>query len=123
MFLKAPFTLPPGWLARFGYPCYRRLVGIFWSPCGDEGSYDDGEWSACGLCDNWLFLAFVRQPHVRQWLDENDLQIGNSELDAKHWLVADAVTNDVYAADRRTARTAVVAQRLPAVVAPTDDPA
>jgi hypothetical protein len=121
--LKAPFRLPGGWLTTFGYRHGRRFVALFWEPCGDESCFDDGVSSACGLTDNWMFLALVRRPDVGGWLDANGIHLGNSEQPAPHWLVADAVTNDVYAADRRTARTAVVAQRLPAVVAPTDDPA
>jgi hypothetical protein len=36
MLLKAPFRLPPGFLAAFGYPGGRRFVALYWEPCGDE---------------------------------------------------------------------------------------
>jgi site-specific recombinase XerD len=42
MFLRAPFKLPPAFLAAFGYAGGRRLVARFWEPCGDEACYDDG---------------------------------------------------------------------------------
>ena len=46
--LKAPFPLPAGFLAAFGYSGGRRFVALFWEPCGDEACYDDGVSYACG---------------------------------------------------------------------------
>jgi hypothetical protein len=111
--LKAPFRLPEGWLTAFGYRRGRRFVGLFWEPCGDESCVDDGVRSACGLTDNWLYLDFIRQPHVRCWLDGQNLNLGNSDESAQHWFVADALTGDLYAAPCREARGIVRAQTLP----------
>jgi hypothetical protein len=111
--LKAPFRLPPGFLTAFGYPYGRRLVALYWEPSGDEACYDNGQSYACGCCDNWLFLDFVRQPEVRQWLDTNAINLGNSDETATHWLVADALTGDLYAAPQREARAIVRIQTLP----------
>src|SRR4051812_20544953 len=110
--LKAPFRLPPGWLAAFGYHGERQLVALFWEPCGDEACYDDGESYACGLCDNWLYLDFVHQPDVRTWLDENGLCLGNSDEAARHWLIADTLTADLYAAPWKQAAAMVRRQEL-----------
>ena len=111
--LKAPFQLTEGWLTAFGYPHGRRFVAIFWEPCGDEACYDDGISSACGMSDNWLYLGFIRQPQVRSWIDENQLDFGNSDESATHWLIADASTGELFAAPVREAYSAVQAQRLP----------
>jgi hypothetical protein len=111
--LKAPFTLPPGFLAAFGYRRGRRFVGLFWEPCGDEACYDDGESYACGLCDNWLYLDLVRRPEVRRWLDDNGVNLGNSDEAATHWLVVDAGTGEAHAAPCREARAVLISQRLP----------
>jgi hypothetical protein len=70
MTLKAPFTLTPDFLASFGYRKGRRLVALYWEPCGDEACYDDGISSACGCCANWMYLDLVRRADVRLWLDE-----------------------------------------------------
>jgi hypothetical protein len=112
MFLKAPFRLPPGFLGTFGYPGGRRLVALYWEPSGDEACYDDGVSYACGLSDNWLFLGFIRQADVRRWLDENGLNLGSSDEPASHWLIADALTCDLYAATSREAHAVVCGQRL-----------
>ena len=111
--LKAAFRLPEGWLTAFGYRHGRRYVGLCWEPCGDEASYDDGISSAIGLSDNWLYLDFIRQPQVRRWLDENDLHLGNSDESAQHWLIAEASTGELFAAERREAHVIVRAQRFP----------
>ena len=113
MLLKAPFRLPEGWLTQFGYPGERRFVALYWEPCGDEASVTDGVRSACGMSDNWLYLKFVREPHVRRWLDDNGIALGNSEDEAQHWLVVDASTSGVYAASRRDAYSILLAQQLP----------
>ena len=111
--MKAPFLLLDGWLAAFGYPGSRRFVALYWEPCGDEACFDDGIHSACGLSDNWMYLDFKRQPHVREWLDENDIHLGDSERPARHWLVADAVTGELVAAQWREAFAIVHGQHLP----------
>lgn len=113
MLLKAPFRLPHGFLAKFGYDGRRRFVALYWEPCGDESCYDDGESFACGLCDNGLFLGFVYQAHVDHWLKENGIHLGDSEREARQWLVADALAGDLYAAPRGEASFVVRTQRLP----------
>jgi len=111
--LKAPFRLPDGWLRSLGYSGDRRFVALYWEPCGDEACYFDGVSYACGLSDNWLYLGFIRQPHVRHWLDENRLELGNSDESALHMLIADASTGELFAAERRAAVAIVRAQHLP----------
>jgi hypothetical protein len=110
--LKAPFRLPPGFLAAFGHPVGRRWVALHWERCGDEAGYDDGVSSACGLSNNWLYLDFVHRPDVSRWLEENSVHLGNSEEPARHWLVVDSATGELYAAPRRQAHATVFAQEL-----------
>src|SRR5262249_55392520 len=113
MLTKAPFHVPPGFLLAFGYREGRRFVALYWEPSGDEACYDDGISSAVGMSDNWLYLAFIRRPEVRRWLDEQGLNLGSSDEPAEHWLIADAVTGDLYAAPRREAGQIVRQQQLP----------
>jgi hypothetical protein len=113
MLRKAPFTLPAGFLAAFGYPGGRRFVALFWEPSGDEACYDDGQSYACGMCDNWLYLGFIHRADVGRWLDEQGLNLGNSDEAAQDWLVADALTGDLHAAPSREASAVVRQQQLP----------
>jgi hypothetical protein len=113
MLLKAPFRLPNGFLTSFGYPGRRRFIAIYWEPAGDESCYDDGESSACGMCDNGLFLGFVYQPNVAHWLNENGIHLGDSDREARHWLVTDDQTGDLYAVPCGEASLVVRTQRLP----------
>jgi hypothetical protein len=113
MFQQAPFRLPPGFLSTFGYTGGRRLVALFWEPSGDEACFDDGVSYGCGLCDNWLYLDFVRQPQVWEWLDANGLNLGNSDEAATHWLIADTETGDLFAATSGEASAVVRSQVLP----------
>jgi hypothetical protein len=113
MLQQAPFRLPPGFLPAFGYPYGRRFVALYWEPCGDEAAFDDGVSAAVGMSDNWLFLGFIRQPQVREWLDANGLNLGNSDEAATHWLIADAETGDLFAATSREASAVVRSQVLP----------
>lgn len=113
MIRKAPFQLPAGFLAAFGYPYARRYVALFWECCGDEACYDDGQRYACGSCDNWMYLDFTRQPDVRAWLDANGINLGNSDEQARYWLVVDSQTNDVYAAPTGEAVRILRTQTIP----------
>jgi hypothetical protein len=114
MILKAPFRLPTDFLTRFGYQGERRVVALYWEPCGDEACYDDGISSACGMSDNWLYLAFIHQTDVQPWLDEKGIHLGNSDEAARHWLVVDAATCEVYAAPRSEAFRILRTQTIPA---------
>ena len=113
MLIKALFRLPSGFLDAFGYPGGRRFVALYWEPCGDEASWDDGISSAVGMSDNWLYLDFIRQPNVRQWMEANNLNLGNSGESATHWWLADRATGDLYAGPRREAYAVVHNQQLP----------
>jgi hypothetical protein len=113
MLQQAPFRLPPGFLPAFGYAGGRRQVALFWEPSGDEACFDDGVSYACGMCDNWLYLDFIHQPQVREWLDANSLNLGNSDEPATHWLIADTETGDLFAAPEREARAILRSQRVP----------
>ena len=112
MILKAPFALPPHFLAAFGYHGGRRFVALFWEPSGDEACYDDGRSYACGLSDNWLFLDFVHRPEVSLWLDANGINLGSSDESAQHWLLVDGGTGEIYAAPCQEARAVLLRQRL-----------
>src|SRR5262245_31795097 len=59
-----------------------------------------------GMSDNWLYLDFIHRPEVRRWPDEHDLNLGNSDEPATYWLIADALTGDLYAAPQREATVA-----------------
>jgi hypothetical protein len=112
MTVKAPFRLPPGFLASFGHHGGRRFVALFWEPSGDEACYDDGRSYACGCCNNWMFLDFLRRPEVRLWLDGNGFNLGSSDEPATHWLVVDGGNGEVYAAPRQDARAILLRQSL-----------
>jgi len=114
MTIRTPFQLPPGFLRAFGYRGGRRFVALYWEASGDEAAYEDGISAAVGLSDNWLFLDFIRKLEFRRWLDERGLHLGNSDESAEHWLIADAMTGDLYAAPRREALEVVRQQKLPA---------
>jgi hypothetical protein len=113
MLQQAPFRLPPGFLAAFGYSGGRRPVALFWEPSGDEACFDDGVSYACGCSDNWLYLRFIRQPQVGEWLARQGINLGSSDEPATHWLIADAPTGDLFAAPEREARAVVRSQRVP----------
>jgi hypothetical protein len=65
------------------------------------------------MSDNWLYLGFIHQADVGRWLDENQINLGNSDETAQHWLVADTATGDLYAASCRLAHAIVHQQQLP----------
>jgi hypothetical protein len=94
-------------------PDGRHFVALCWEPAGDEACFHDGENHACGCCDNWLYLDFVRRGDVRRRLDENGIHLGNSDEPARHWLIVDANSGEVYAAPRREASSILLHQWLP----------
>jgi hypothetical protein len=113
MFIKAPFLIPHDFLREFSYPGHRRFVALYWTPLGDEACFNDGQTSASGLSDNWIYLSFARRKDVWAWRDENELHFGDSDEEATHWLIVDKHTDEVYAAPKAEARQAVIDQTIP----------
>ena len=92
---QIPVKLPPSFEAAIGYARGQRWVAFFWEPCGDEAMFDDGYCSADG---NWFaFLELIRHPAVKPWVADYDF--GSSDSEAKHWLLCDLETREVYAGD------------------------
>lgn len=113
MLLKAPVGISPCFLSAFGYHGKRRLVALYWDPSKDKACWKDGHPDTWGFVDHWLFLDLVRSPPIRSWLEENRIHPGNAKEIAWHWLIVDAYTGDLYAADRNEARLILLRQGLP----------
>lgn len=97
MIKQTPVKVPESFEAALGYKGGLRWVAFYWEPCGDEAVFDDGFCS--GDC-SWLgFLNFVEHPRVKPWLAKYDL--GSSEFEAKHWLLCDLESREVYVGERR----------------------
>ena len=106
-----PFALPPAFAERRGDACGRRLVGIYWG-AGDAVAFDDGVHYAAGLSDRHVYWELTRQPQVRGWLREHEINLGNSEEPPSHWLLVDRLTNRSYVSPVRAAIQKVKTQRL-----------
>ena len=108
---RGPERSPTNFLRRLGYDHGRRLVGVYWQPAGDEAVFDDGAISLTGA-DPWTYLELVRQPRVEAWLDEHQVNLGNSEEPATHWLLVDGWTEQGYVSPAAAARDKLRTQRL-----------
>lgn len=101
MIRQIPVKLPESFEKALGYPGDARWAAFYWEPCGDEAMYDDGIYSGDG---NWEgFLQFVHHPNVAPWLSSYDL--GSSDSEAKHWLLCDLETREVYVGERALVRS------------------
>jgi hypothetical protein len=107
--LDAP--VPPMLEAAIGYAGAARLVAFHWQPAGDEACYDDGQTSLCGA--HWpAYLAYTQHPAVWPHLALYDF--GSSEEPARHWLLLDRATRQLYAAPWDVAGAALRLQARPA---------
>lgn len=104
MLKQIPVTLPRSFEEALGYPRGFRWVAFYWEPCGDEAMFDDGICSGDG--NWWGFLQFVRHPSVVPWLSYCDL--GSSDSEAKHWLLCDLESREVYVGERGEVRSFLV---------------
>jgi hypothetical protein len=90
---RLPVSAPPVPCEAVGYPGGARYVAFYWTPDGDEMMFTDGHISADG---NWYaWLTFVQHPVVAVHLDPYDF--GSSDNEAKHWLLIDRETNEIFA--------------------------
>lgn len=115
------FLLPAEFWLAFGYEGQARFVGMFWTPFGDEAVYTDGRVEADGYWQAYTMLVdhpanakLLRYPCPAcckrgttndLWDDpcENcdgvgtlEYNLGSSELQATHMLIADREQEKVY---------------------------
>lgn len=109
--IATPFPLPPAFLERLGYHHNRRIVAVYWEPVGDEAAFTDGVHGLVGA-DPYVYWELTRQPAVRAWLWEHDINLGNSDQPATHWLLVDRLTGRAYLCDVASARDHVRTQIL-----------
>lgn len=110
-----PLSCPPMLAEAVGYRGASRFVAFAWSPAGDEAIYDDGYASGTG---EWTaYLAFVCHPVVRPLLA--DAQLGSSDREASHWLLADLAEGRLYLGPRLEVRRFLRAANAPATPPPT----
>ncbi len=109
---RLPFPLPPLFAEHLGYRGDRHFVGMYWDALGDEVTICDDRSSSTGLGDRYTWSDFFHQRQVQSWLWEHEINLGNSDEAATHWLVIDRLTNDGFIAPRSLARHAVQQQRL-----------
>jgi len=109
--MKAPLRLHEGWVIALGYCGRRRFVAIYWEAYGGEVWYDDGKtWD---LVEMRVYLDYIWQPQVKQWLHVNGIHLGNSEEQVEHWLIVDTLRGELFALPRQDAKVVLLAQRLP----------
>ena len=89
--IALPRSLPSRFAEVLGYRGERRFVAAYWEPLGDEVTVCDDRSSAIGLGDHYAWSDFVHQPNVHTWLRDRDVNLGNSDETATHWLIIDRV--------------------------------
>lgn len=97
MIRQIPVTLPQSFEEALGYPRGFRWVAFYWEPCGDEAMFNDG--FCCADGNWWGYKQFVDHPSVAPWLSPYDL--GSSDGEAKHWLLCDLESREVYVGERK----------------------
>ena len=92
--LLTPLSLPvpPMLEEALGYTGTARWVAFHWEPVGDELRYHDGTVSADGSWYAWL--TFVQHRRIAPALAP--YHFGDSEEDARHWLVLDRETRTLF---------------------------
>jgi hypothetical protein len=102
--IRAP--VPPSLAEVFGYSGPARFVAFYHEPTVDELIYDDGHASAAG---EWNALQLWRKhPTVAAHL--LDVNLGDADLEATHWLVIDRENGVLYVALVSTAQAFVQKQ-------------
>ena len=118
---RLPLPCSPMLIEAIGYRGASRFVALAWSPAGDETIYDDGYVSGTG--ERSGYLGFVRHSVVRPLLA--DVQLGSSDREASHWLLADLAEDRLYLGFPSEVRTFLRAANTPAPetpATPTDAP-
>jgi hypothetical protein len=95
--IRLDLPVPPMLEEALGYAGTARWVAFYWLPGGDELMYDDGLLSADGQWHAWLLFKY----HPRIAPSLAPYALGNSEEEARHWLLLDRDTRTVYVGNAR----------------------
>lgn len=99
--------VPPMLEAAIGYPGPAPFVALYWTPFGDEAVYDDGALNGDG--SGVAYQAFVHHPTVARHLAPYEL--GNSDREARDWLLLDRRARRLYVGPRADVAAVVRVQR------------
>jgi len=94
----------------------RRFVGLWSEQQGCDLAWADGWLSGAGQLDTWTWRTWLRAGGllgvIGGWLVEHEVDLGNVDGPATHWLVVDRDENRAWIAPRGLARRIVRLQRL-----------
>ena len=107
--IPLPFELPEAFTERLRYRQDRRFVGVHTD--GGRCTITDGVDTLVGA-DHHVFGELMHQSKVQTWLEERDINLGNSAGPPSHWLLVDRLMNVGFIAPARAARDRVRTQRL-----------
>lgn len=120
--------LPRNWEKALGYTTEtpRRWLLAYWSPWGDEATFEDGTLTATSNWQPYLDVVqqgplsitlrhIVRQQFEVMWVGE---LLGNSERQGTHGLLADLVDRELYLAEREAARVLMAPPPLEGYLSP-----
>jgi len=117
--------LPRNWERAFGYKGTARWLAAYWTPCGDEATYNDGQVSATA---NWRvfqeltgrYRAAITNALVESGACPADdawaaiYYFGSSDAEASHCLLLDLVERRILFAEMLPGLQQVVGQHPPA---------
>jgi hypothetical protein len=106
-----PFPLPPRFAEQLGYRRDRRFVAAYWD-AGDEVTVRDDSYLASGLGDWFPWTQFFHRPELRLWRATHNINFGNSDEPATHWLIIDRNTNQGFVAPATEAYKRIKQQRM-----------
>jgi hypothetical protein len=100
-------TIPRNWERAFGYKGAARWLAAYWTPCGDEAMYDDGQVAATA---NWRAFQELTSRHraaITNALVESGAcpkddawaalyYFGSSDSEASHCMLLDLAERKVY---------------------------
>jgi len=92
--------VPPNLAETLGYSGQARFVAFYHEPTVDQFIVDDGHTSATG--DWYAFKRWREYPAVASHLQ--DVNLGDTDLDATHWLMNDRERGELYVALVSTAQ-------------------
>ena len=107
-----PFALPLNFAEQLGYQGDRRFIAAHWEPLGDEVTVRDDSSVSTGFDDRYVWGNFFRQQPVRTWLWNMNVNLGNSDEAATHWLIIDRVTGHGFIAECELGHLIIQQQRL-----------
>ena len=110
--IPLPLRFQPAFAEQLGYQGDRRFVAVYWQASGDELTLRDDVLATSGIRRSLAWTQYFQRPETKLWRAVFNINFGEGDSSATHWLIIDRVINYGFATIIYEAHKRIQQQRM-----------